>query len=139
MANEIPQRSALLIGFYHLLNPFPPGFFAAAWLCDVIYINSTNIFWTQAASWLIAFGLVIAIIPRLISLGQVLPLHSLVRSAAMMWHFWLNALAIVLEIVNAFVHSRDAYAVVPSGAVLSTLALVCLVIGQLQLVLRNRG
>lgn len=139
IANEIPQRSALMVGLYQLLNPFPPGMFAAAWLCDLIYINSTAIFWTQAASWLIAFGLFIAIIPRLISLGQVLPLRNQARSGAMKWHFWLNALAIVLEIFNAFIHSRDAYAVVPAGAILSSLAVLCLVIAQLQLALRNRG
>ncbi len=61
-------RSAFAVTLYALLEPLPLGFFSAAWLFDIIYMRGFEIMWTDAASWLIVFGLVIAVLPRLISL-----------------------------------------------------------------------
>ena len=127
-------RSVVGVTLFTLLEPLPLGFFFAAWLFDIIYLQTFIVMWTKAASWLIAIGLVLAIVPRLISL-----IH-LFRGApaAEKTHFWLLLLAIVLAIVNAFIHSRDAYAVVPMGVTLSTLVVVVLLIANLQLALRER-
>jgi uncharacterized membrane protein len=46
---------------------------------------------------------------------------------------------VVLAIFNAFIHSRDGYAVVPLGAILSTLTVLLLLIGNVQLALRLRA
>ena len=43
--------------------------------------------------------------------------------------FWLHLVGIVAAIVNAFVHSRDAYAVVPEGVWLSVATVALFVIG----------
>ncbi|WP_273868229.1 DUF2231 domain-containing protein [Serratia odorifera] len=130
--------STLAVGLYELLNPIPLGFFVAAWVFDIIYLNSFVLMWTHAASWLIAIGLVIAIIPRLINLVQVWVGRRDPQGAPVKLHFWLNLLAILLAIFNAFIHSRDAYAVVPMGAILSTLVVVLLLLANLQLALRQR-
>lgn len=53
-------------------------------------------------------------------------------------YFWLWLVAIVLAIFNAFVHSRDAYAVVPLGVLLSTAVVILLLIAHVQLALRTR-
>ncbi|MDI6935983.1 hypothetical protein QMN21_30985, partial [Serratia sp. Se-PFBMAAmG] len=53
-------------------------------------------------------------------------------------HFWLSLLAIVVAIANAFIHSRDAYAVVPLGVTLSTLVVALLLLANVQLALRGR-
>ncbi|MDK1703149.1 hypothetical protein OSR40_005295 [Serratia rubidaea] len=131
-------KSTLAVALYELLNPIPLGFFVAAWIFDIIYLKTFVLMWTHAASWLIAFGLVIAIIPRLINLGQVWFSKSARESGATL-HFWLNLLAIVLAIVNAFIHSRDAYAVVPLGVTLSTLVVILLLLGNVQFALRQRA
>lgn len=139
MSSHAPSRnSALAVALYSLLNPVPLGFFFAAWMFDIIYIYSTEIVWTRAASWLIAFGLVIAIIPRLINLVQVWVGHSYPQGSAIKIHFWAWLLAIVLAVFNAFVHSRDAFAVVPTGAILSTLVVLLLLFANVQLALRTR-
>ncbi|CAK6493119.1 hypothetical protein PANNVG_01816 [Pantoea sp. Nvir] len=127
-------RSAFAVALYTLLEPVPLGFFVAAWIFDIIYLNSYVVEWTHAASWLIAIGLVIAIIPRLIALIDLFRGSSRAEKV----HFWLTLLAIVLAIVNAFVHSRDAYAVVPSGVTLSTCVVVLMLIANVQLALRQR-
>jgi len=51
--------------------------------------------------------------------------------------FWLNLLAIAAAIVNAFVHSRDAYGVMPEGLWLSCLTVVLLVLAKILPTLRH--
>lgn len=131
-----PSRVA--IALYELLNPLPLGFFTAAWIFDILYLKSFQIMWTDAASWLIAIGLVLAIVPRLINLVQVWFTQRPLATAAVKIHFWLWLLAIVLAIFNAFVHSRDAYAVVPLGVLLSSAVVALLLIANVQLALRTR-
>ncbi|AZI88502.1 MULTISPECIES: DUF2231 domain-containing protein [Kosakonia] len=131
-----PSRVA--IALYELLNPLPLGFFTAAWIFDILYLKSFQIMWTDAASWLIAIGLVLAIVPRLINLVQVWFTQRPLATAAVKIHFWLWLVAIVLAIFNAFVHSRDAYAVVPLGVILSTAVVALLLIANVQLALRTR-
>lgn len=131
-----PSRATLAL--YELFNPLPTGFFVAAWIFDILYIKTFQIMWTDAASWLIAIGLLIAIIPRLIHLMQVFVTQRHRTSGAEKFHFWLWLVAIVLAIFNAFVHSRDAYAVVPSGVFLSTAVVILLLIAHVQLALRTR-
>ncbi len=90
--------------------------------------------WTKAASWLIVFGLLLAILPRIISLIHLF--HGV--TAGEKTHFWLSLLAVLVAIVNAFIHSRDAYAVVPMGVTLSTIVVALLLIANVQLALRAR-
>lgn len=127
-------RSAVAVTLYALLEPVPLGFFVAAWLFDIIYMKTYIILWSISASWLIAIGLVIAILPRVISLiymfrGSTAPEKT---------HFWLSLVAIILAIANAFIHSRDAYAVVPTAVILSTLVVILMLLANVQLALRQR-
>jgi len=127
-------RSAVAVTLYALLEPVRLGFFVAAWLFDIIYMKTFIILWSISASWLIAIGLVIAILPRIISLiymfrGSTAPEKT---------HFWLSLVAIILAIANAFIHSRDAYAVVPTATLLSTLVVILLLLANVQLALRQR-
>lgn len=134
-----PRRSALALTLYELLNPLPLGFFAAAWLFDILYMKTWQVFWTQGASWLILFGLLIAILPRLINLVHTWWGRNGVYVRAYRLDFWLNLLAILLAVLNAFIHSRDAYAVVPMGVILSTLVVLLISIANVQLALRTRA
>lgn len=128
------ERSAFAVTLYALLESLPLGFFVAAWLFDIIYMRGFEIMWKDAASWLIAFGLVLAILPRLISLVYLFRASSAPEKS----HFWLSLLAIIIAILNAFIHSRDAYAVVPMGVILSTLVVALLLLANVQLALRQR-
>lgn len=65
------RPSAVAVAVYEWLNPIPYGFFTAALIFDIIYACTANIQWVNGASWLIAIGLIFAIIPRLINLVQV--------------------------------------------------------------------
>lgn len=113
------RRSIVAEGIYGLLNPIPFGFFVAALIFDILYWRTAVMLWDKAAAWLIIFGLLISIVPRLVNLAQVWITSQRDATGTDRLDFWLNLLAIVLAIVNAFVHSRDAYAVVPTGLWLS--------------------
>ena len=85
----------------------------------------------KSAAWLIVIGLLAAIVPRLINLAQVWFTARAAFDRADRIDFWLNLLAILVAIVNAFVHSRDAYAVVPEGEWLSAITVALIGIGAL--------
>jgi uncharacterized membrane protein len=114
-----PRRSVVANAVYGLLNPLPFGLFVAALNFDIIYARTAELLWDKGAAWLITFGLLIAVIPRLVNLAQVWITSRPTASRTDRIDFWLNLFAIVAAIFNAFVHSRDAYAVVPAGVWLS--------------------
>lgn len=132
-------RPTPVVALYELLSPIPIGFFVAAWIFDIVYMKTFNHMWTDAASWLIVTGLLIAIIPGIINLIFVWTGSGYPQNSPVKIHFWLSLLAILLAVFNAFIHSRDAYGVVPMGVILSTLVVLLLLLGNVQLALRERA
>jgi uncharacterized membrane protein len=126
-----PRRSVVANAIYGLLNPIPFGFFVAALIFDVVYAKTGEMLWMKGAAWLIAIGLVFAIIPRLVNLVQVWITSRRSTVAAERLDFWLNLLAIIVAVVNAFVHSRDAYSVIPAGVWLSALTVLLLAVAHI--------
>lgn len=124
-----PRRSIVAAGIYGLLNPIPFGCFVAALIFDIIYSENAVMLWDKGAAWLIVFGLLFAVVPRLVNLTQVWVTYRSSVTRMDKLDFWLNLFAMVAAIVNAFVHSRDAYAVVPSGLWLSVCTVILLSIG----------
>jgi len=127
------QRNSIATVIYNLLNPIPYGFFIAALVFDIIYVKSANVMWGKSASWLIALGLIAAVIPRLINLCQVWFGSSSSQCSARKIHFWLNLIAIVAAILNSFVHSRDAFAIAPQNVIYSAVTVICLLIANIVL------
>ena len=119
-----PRRSIVANAVYGLLDPIPFGCFVAALIFDILYARTAELLWDKGAAWLITFGLLFAVVPRLVNLAQVWivgrrPSTGPAATRTDKLDFWLNLFAIVAAIFNAFVHSRDAYAVVPAGVWLS--------------------
>jgi len=127
-AHSTPTRSPVASAIFALLNPIPFGFFVAALIFDIIYARSGEILWVKAAAWLIPLGLIVAIVPRLINLVYIWrPKNH--ASGIEKLDFWLNLVGIAAAILNAFVHSRDAYAAMPDGVELSVVTIVCMSLG----------
>lgn len=127
----VSHRSVSANAVYALLNPIAFGFFVAALIFDIIYANTAVVMWGKSADWLITFGLLFAVIPRLINLVQVWITSRRFATRADRLDFWLNLLAIVAAIVNVFVHTRDAYEVVPTSVWLSLCTVVLLSIAHI--------
>ena len=76
-------------------------------------------------------------VPRLVNLVQV---WITSRHAAVLpdkLDFWLNLFAVGAAIANAFVHSRDAYAMVPAGVWLSACTVILLSIGHVVMAVQH--
>jgi len=93
---------------------------------DIMYAQTSLMQWSNASEWLIAVGLVFALLSAIallidVALGVGRPISWL--------DFILLAGAALLSLVNAFVHSRDAWtSVVPQGIWLSAIVTLLLLI-----------
>ncbi|WP_371765437.1 DUF2231 domain-containing protein [Massilia sp.] len=125
------SRSSITSAIFEVLDPIPFGFFVAALVFDILYVETFTILWVKAAAWLVSIGLLFAIVPQLINLGRTWFTRG--RTKALAINFWLQVIAIVAAIFNAFVHSRDAYGSMPAGLWLSVVTVLALVIGRIVL------
>ena len=125
------SRFSLPSAIFTLLDPIPFGMFVATLIFDIIYAKTGEILWVKGAAWLVSMGLVFAILPQIINLFMVFVGKTRVRTRGQVINFWLNVVAIIAALVNAFVHSRDAYATMPDGLWLSILTVLAMAIGRI--------
>jgi uncharacterized membrane protein len=93
---------------------------------DVFYAETLVFQWNNFSIWLITGGLVLAAIA---ALGLIIDLLFRRRGPIRPIRLALVAIAALLSLINAFVHSRDAYtAVVPQGVALSALVTLILLV-----------
>jgi uncharacterized membrane protein len=121
---------------FNLLNPIPFGLFVAVMIFDIVYANTAEMLWVKSSAWLVSLGLIFAIVPRFINLGFVWFGKNRAPLAVKV-DFWLNVVAVVTALVNAFVHSRDAYAAIPDALWLSIVTVVSMAVGRIVLAWQN--
>jgi uncharacterized membrane protein len=99
--------------------------FLGAVLCDWAYWSSYEIQWSNFAAWLLAGGMVF------LGIALVCALIDVVRGGRgrSLLHFVLLLAAFVLGFIGSLVHARDAWAVMPTGLVLSLVVLVLVAAG----------
>src|SRR6202022_2949404 len=112
---------------HRMLVSFSAAYFAGALVTDIVYWQMPDVLWERFSIWLILAGLVMA---GLATVAYVIDLAGRRRIERPAWpRVGGYALAVLLSVVNAFVHSRDGYtAVVPSGLMLSGLVVVVLIL-----------
>jgi uncharacterized membrane protein len=110
---------------HSILVSFSIACFAGAFVTDLVYWRTPAVMWETFSDWLITAGLIMtgfAVIAFVIGFVRRKQIRTLVWAHAVGY-----ALAVVLSLINAFVHSRDGYtAVVPTGLTLSALVLIIL-------------
>ncbi len=91
---------------------------------DIMYWNTSNWQWANSSAWLIAAGLVLALVATIALIIDFLTS----RAGRINWMpFLLVAVAALLSLLNVFVHSRDAWtSVVPQGISLSAIVTILL-------------
>jgi uncharacterized membrane protein len=121
------KRAAMPRGqpIHKILVAFSCAYFAGALVTDFVYWQMPDVLWERFSVWLITAGLVAAC---LAVAAYVIELAGGRLSNAPLWPGVVGyTLAILLSLINAFVHSRDGYtAVVPSGLMLSATVIVVL-------------
>lgn len=110
---------------HRILTPFPVAYFAAALATDLAYWRTAEVMWERFSVWLIAGGLVMS---ALVAVAVVIDLAFAGQRPA-----WFRAIgylvAVLLSLLNVFVHSRDGYtAVVPVGVTLSATVVAILLV-----------
>jgi uncharacterized membrane protein len=109
------------------LISFSAAYFAGALVTDLVYWQMPDVMWERFSIWLIVAGLVLAgfaTIAYVIDLATERQIDRPTFPRAVGY-----ALAVLLSLINAFVHSRDGYtAVVPAGMTLSGLVIVVLLL-----------
>jgi uncharacterized membrane protein len=112
---------------HKLLVSFSAAYFTGALVTDLAYWQTLNVLWERFSIWLIVAGLVLAGLAAIAYAIDLLAGRQIDRPA--LPRVVGYAVAALLSLVNAFVHSRDAYtAVVPTGLMLSGIVLVVLVL-----------
>jgi uncharacterized membrane protein len=111
-----------------------PGFIGAgstllvaAFVTDAIYYQTSLMQWANFSTWLIAAGLVLALVATLVLVVDFL----IGRAGRILWlSFGAVAAAALLSLLNVFVHTRDGWtSVVPQGIGLSFIVTILLLIG----------
>jgi uncharacterized membrane protein len=112
-----------------MLVQFPVVCFVLTLLSDIVYAKTVQMQWANMSAWLLLIGLVVAVFAVLASVVDFLGNRHVRELRAVGVHVVGNALALVLAILNAFVHSRDAYtSVVPLGLTLSALTVLVMLV-----------
>lgn len=100
--------------------------FLGALLSDIAYYNSFQIQWANFAAWLIAGGLLFAGLALLFALANLIGAER--KAGRPVLYFLLLLVTWVVGLINAFEHAKDAWAVMPTGLVLSAIVAVLAVI-----------
>jgi|SRR5690606_34040713 len=100
--------------------------FLGALLCDIAYGRTYEIQWSNFASWLNVGGMILTTIALLFAIVDVARAH---RRARGIGAYVLLVLATwIVGFLAALWHARDAWAMMPTGLVLSAIATVLAVV-----------
>ena len=101
-----------------ILLAFPLPLFLGALLSDLAYWNSFQMQWANFASWLIAGGLLVGGFALLWALIDLIRAGPARRNKAALYFVVLLAMW-GLGLVDALVHAKDAFAIMPEALILS--------------------
>ena len=122
------HRSGIASGLHRFLGGFPTAFFTLALVTDYAYMQGGTLQYQYFSTWLIVAALVTGGLAVLAGIADWITGPKGRRGFG--WHFGLTILALLLGLLNAFVHSRDGWvAVVPQGILLSLATVIMLYAG----------
>jgi uncharacterized membrane protein len=139
--NDVRSRSAAKPRgrpLHRMPVSFSAAYFAGALATDLVYWQMPDVLWERFSIWLIVAGLFMA---GLATVAYAIDLAGGRQIDRPAWPRLVGyALAVLLALTNAFVHSRDGYtAVVPTGLTLSALVIVVLLLtAWISMALANR-
>lgn len=127
MTATVDHRPARAIQPFHavLLAATIPLFLGAL-LSDVAYDRTYEIQWSNFAAWLIAGGMIFTGLALLWSLIDLV--RAVRRRGRPLLYFLLLLVTFAVGLVNAFVHARDAWGIMPDGLILSAVVAVLAIV-----------
>jgi uncharacterized membrane protein len=131
MPNLNPRSAASLRGhpLHAMLVPIPLVCFIATLVTDTVYWRTAAMMWADISAWLLVVGLIVSVFAVAAGLIDFLGDRRIREYRAAWIHALGNTIALILSIVNALIHTRDAYtSVVPSGLILSAIVAAILLV-----------
>jgi uncharacterized membrane protein len=112
-----------------MLVPIPVVCFVATLVTDIIYWRTAAMLWADFSAWLLAIGVIASVLAAVAGAIDLLGDRRIRELRAAWIHGLGNIAVIILSIFNALIHTRDAFtSVVPSGLILSALAVAILLV-----------
>jgi len=131
MSSVNPRSTVSIAGLplHALLVPIPFVCFVATLVTDLVYWRTAEMLWADASAWLLIVGLLVSLLAVPAGMIDFFAEPPIRRLPAAWIHGIGNVTALVLSIVNALIHTRDAYtSVVPAGLILSAVVVVILLV-----------
>ncbi|WP_313900786.1 DUF2231 domain-containing protein [Methylobacterium sp. J-077] len=131
VSDTYPRSTASIAGhpIHPMLVPIPIVCFVGTFVTDIAYWSTANMQWANFSVWLLSVGLIASVFAGIAGAVDFFGDRSIRRLKPAWIHAGGNALALILAILNVFVHSRDAYtSVVPTGLILSALVVLILAV-----------
>lgn len=126
MPDPVPLRSRTYgLPLHPIVLGLPFICFLAAMVADIAYFRSYDIAWKNFTDWLLAGGMVLGALGAIVGIVDLL--RPAVRANQLLTPYAIAyAVAMVLALINNFIHSRDAYGAMPAGLILSVLTVLVL-------------
>lgn len=120
--SDVPS---VVASVYLLLFPIPIVCFLGTVLTDIAYSKSAFLMWLHFSEWLLAAGLGFGALAALALLLELLANNAAGIGRFGWTHLALFVATLIVELVNALVHSVDGWnAVVPDGMTLSVMGAI---------------
>lgn len=129
MTHHNPRSIAKIAGhpIHPMLVPFPIVCFVGAFITDLTYWGTDEMQWANFSIWLLTAGCIMSVFAGLAGAIDFFGNREIRRTRPGWPHVLGNVVALALSVINAFVHSRDAYtSVVPEGLILSGVVVLLL-------------
>ncbi|NUQ18309.1 MAG: DUF2231 domain-containing protein [Sphingomonas sp.] len=126
--HDHPQSTAKIAGhpIHPMLIPFPIVCFIGVLVTDIVYLNNYMHGWATASRYLLAVGIVMALLAALAGLTDFFGDKRIQGSDAVK-HMLANVTAVVLEIINLFLRLHNDAAIGRIGVYLSAIVVLILV------------
>ena len=127
--NDNLRSTAKIAGhpIHPMLVPFPIVCFVGTLVTDIAYWRTAQMMWADFSAWLLTVGMIMGVLAAIAGLIDFLG-NRLIRTQRPAWpHMIGNIVVLLLALLNALVHTRDAWtSVVPTGLILSAVVVLIL-------------
>lgn len=125
-----PRSTASIGGhpLHPMIIPFPIVCFVGALICDLISMQTTNLFWATASLYLIGAGLVMAAVAATLGLIDFFGEPRIRALSDAWWHAGANILAVLLELYNFYLRYGGTEPRVPTTGLVISLIVVCILL-----------
>lgn len=126
MPDPVPLRTRSYgLPLHPIVLGLPFICFLAAMVTDIAYVRSYDVAWKNFSDWLLAGGMVLGALVAIVGIVDLL--RPAVRANRLLTPYAIAyTVAMLLALVNNFIHSRDAYGAMPAGLILSVLTVLVL-------------